>query len=106
MELKLIKKIQQKGFRTRRIYEINFYKVEETDFGDGKPVVNVYIDNGIVPFLPTIETVYDFNDESITDFKINPAAYGSLSCEDIELMINSLNIAIETAKTLIKKYVK
>lgn len=91
--------------RTRTFYRLGNYMICETDYGDENPTVEVSIENGKILFLPRIETIYDFDTEKIIDFKINPSAYGSLSYEDIEIMISSLNNALETVKELKRKYI-
>lgn len=104
MDFKLISEVTTDKY-TRKKYEIGRYNVYETNYGDDKPLVEVSINKGDKLFLPSIETIYDYNSEIIVNFKINPASYGSLSYEDIEIMISSLNNALETVKELKRKYI-
>lgn len=105
MDFKLISEVTTDKF-TRKKYEIGRYNVYETNYGDDKPLVEVSINKGDKLFLPSIETIYDYDSETIVNFKINPAAYGSLSSEDIKEMINSLNEALEIVDKLNEKYIK
>lgn len=105
MDFKLISEVTTDKF-TRKKYEIGRYNVYETNYGDDKPLVEVSINKGDKLFLPSIKTIYDYNSETIVNFKIIPASYGSLSSEDIKEMINSLNEALEIVDKLNEKYIK
>lgn len=105
MEFLLLKEYT-KGDRIKKFYKLGYYIICETNYGDDLPTVEITIEDKSKLFLPRIETIYDYNTEKIINFKINPSAYGSLSCEDIKIMIDNLNIALKTAEELMKKYVK
>lgn len=86
-----------------KLFEYKGYKIEERNYGSCG--IRVHVFNDLLSGIPKIDTILDKDRTKVIDFRIS-LNKNNLSGEELKLLIEECNIALELIEILKFKYIQ